>query len=183
MLEALDITAEQAAGLDELAAMDLAMARHFAARAQAAEDDEVANQYGRSYQRMARSYRQTLALKARLQKDLRAAEDARRPSQDTAARIGQRKGLLRDKIRRTFFHSWEEAFDTEPEDHERLDETLEARLAFWAAKPEFLHEPIEFLEERIRTQMAPVLRAVFERRHEAAAAGERGSPGAFESSA
>src|ERR1700749_1706222 len=38
MLEALCITEAEAAGLSELAALDLAMARDFAARAQAAED-------------------------------------------------------------------------------------------------------------------------------------------------
>ena len=43
MLDALTITEAEAAGLSELAALDLAMARDFAARARAAEDPEVAN--------------------------------------------------------------------------------------------------------------------------------------------
>ena len=42
MLEQLDITAEQAARLDELAALDLAMAKAFAGRAMAEEDPKVA---------------------------------------------------------------------------------------------------------------------------------------------
>ena len=58
----------------ELAALDLAMARDFAARAQAAEDPDTANDLARSYQRVARSYRQTLALKTRLRRETIAAE-------------------------------------------------------------------------------------------------------------
>ena len=69
MLDALNITEAEAEGLSELAALDLAMARDFATRAQAAEDADVANDLARSYQRMARSYRQTLALKAKLRMD------------------------------------------------------------------------------------------------------------------
>ena len=66
MWDTLSITEDEAAGLSELAALDLAMARDFAARAQAAEDAESANDLARSYQRMARSYRQSLALKVRV---------------------------------------------------------------------------------------------------------------------
>ena len=62
MLDALNIIEEEALGLTELAQHDLAMARDFARRAQAAEDPGDANRYARSYQRAARSYRQTLAL-------------------------------------------------------------------------------------------------------------------------
>src|SRR5581483_9970596 len=74
MLDALTITEAEAAGLSELAALDLAMARDFAARAQAAEDPDTANALARSYQRMARSYRQSLALKAKLRIDTQAAD-------------------------------------------------------------------------------------------------------------
>ena len=74
MLDALIITEAEAAGLSELASLDLAMARDFAARAQAAEDADVANALARSYQRMARSYRQSLALKARLRIDTLEAD-------------------------------------------------------------------------------------------------------------
>ena len=74
MLDALTITEEDAAGLCELAALDLAMARDFATRAQAAQDPDTANDLARSYQRMARSYRQTLALKVRLAHEIARAE-------------------------------------------------------------------------------------------------------------
>ena len=79
MLDALTITEAEAAGLSELAALDLAMARDFAARAQAAEDPDTANDLARSYQRMARSYRQSLALKVRLQREIARAERAAPP--------------------------------------------------------------------------------------------------------
>jgi hypothetical protein len=56
MLDALTVTEAEAARLSELAALDLSMARDFAARAQAVEDPESANDLACSYQRMARSY-------------------------------------------------------------------------------------------------------------------------------
>ena len=70
MLDALDITAEEAAGLSELAALDLATARRFTERANAAEDPDEANRLARTAQRAARSFRQTLALKVRLKREL-----------------------------------------------------------------------------------------------------------------
>jgi hypothetical protein len=70
MLDALDITEAEAAGLSRLAVLDLAMAEHYAARAQAEADPHVSTRLSRSYHRAARSYRQTLGLKARLQREL-----------------------------------------------------------------------------------------------------------------
>lgn len=61
MLDALDITEAEIAGIGALAMHDVAMTRDFAARAQAAEDPEVA--LARGCQRMARSYRPALRLK------------------------------------------------------------------------------------------------------------------------
>jgi hypothetical protein len=74
MLDALTITEAEAAGLSELAALDLAMARDFAARARDERDPQIANDLARSYQRMARSYRQSLALKVRLAREIANAE-------------------------------------------------------------------------------------------------------------
>ncbi len=79
MWDALAITEEEAAGLAELAQHDLTMARDFAERARAAEDADTANELARSYQRCARSYRQTLALKVRLAREIRAAEREAQP--------------------------------------------------------------------------------------------------------
>src|SRR3990167_930112 len=101
MMDALDITEEEALGLAEVARHDLAMVRSFAARAQAAEDPEVANELARSYQRAARSYRQTLALKVRLKREIAAAaREAREPPVRDEAAIARRVREVRGAVRR-----------------------------------------------------------------------------------
>ncbi len=115
MWDALAITEEEAAGLAELAQHDLAMARDFAERARAAEDPDTANELARSYQRCARSYRQTLALKARLARDLAAAERAAAaatPRED--ARIRRRVDDVREAVERVIWAE-QEALETEDE--------------------------------------------------------------------
>src|ERR1700761_7151195 len=122
MSDALAITEAEAAGLSELAALDLAMARDFAARAQAAEDPDEPNALARSYQRMARSYRQSLALKAKLRLDTQAAdrEAPRRvasPRQgapppltpEDEARIDRRAEQLCDAVQRVIWAEHEPA--------------------------------------------------------------------------
>src|SRR5215472_14586236 len=109
MLDALTITEEEAAGLTELAALDLAMARGFTARAQAAEDPATASDLARSYQRVARSYRQTLALKMRLARDLAAAErEAReRPAPFNPRAAQRRLDEIRHAVARVVFAEYE----------------------------------------------------------------------------
>jgi len=115
MWDALDITEEEAAGLAEIARHDLELARDFARRALAAEDNDEAARLGRSYQRAARSYRQTLAVKARLKRDLALAA---RAQADTPARkpggaaVARRIGELRTALLRL---SWDEAERLETE--------------------------------------------------------------------
>jgi len=129
MWDALDITEEEAAGLAEIARHDLELARDFARRALAATDNDEASRLGRSYQRAARSYRQTLAVKARLKRDLAAAA---RAQADTPARkpggaaVARRIGELRTALLRL---SWDEA--------ERLETEAEAAGASDAACLEF----------------------------------------------
>ncbi len=131
MLDALNITEEEAQGLAELAQHDLAMARSFAARAQAAEDADEANRLARSYQRAARSYRQTLALKARLQRDLAAAAQVQartpRPKPGGAA-VARRIGELRGALLRL---AWDEAERTEEERAEAPDDGSDAETFRW----------------------------------------------------
>jgi hypothetical protein len=130
MLEALDITEEEAAGLAELARHDLAMARHFAERAQAAEDPAVANSLARSYQRAARSYRQTLALKARLKRDLQRA-DAEAPKPEAPPNPATVRGdQLRCAIERTIWAEhekpdWEDAYRAFNRHARRFESRLE----------------------------------------------------------
>src|SRR3989344_4017068 len=118
MLDALDITEAEAQGLSELAQHDLALARDFARRAQAAEDADEASRLGRSYQRAARSYRQTLALKARLKRDLAAAakDQAGAPkAKPGGAAVARRIGELRAALLRL---AWDRAERTEVEPEE-----------------------------------------------------------------
>lgn len=130
MLDALDITEEEAQGLAELARHDLAMARSFAARAQAAEDADEANDLARSYQRAARSYRQTLALKVRLKRELAAAAQAQssipRPKPGGAA-VARRIGELRKALLRL---AWDEAERAETETDDAAPDAADAVETF-----------------------------------------------------
>ncbi|MET0271438.1 MAG: hypothetical protein ABW360_00460, partial [Phenylobacterium sp.] len=69
MSEATPFIDRDEAMLAELAELDLALARKVQACAMAAEDPETVGALARSYQRVARSLRQTLALKAKLKRD------------------------------------------------------------------------------------------------------------------
>ena len=117
MSDPLDITEAEAAGLSELAQLDLAMARRFAARAEAAEDPAVANDLARSYERMARSYRRTLALKARLLRDRAEARKAAPKPKPGGAAVARRLHDLRGALVRV---AWDEAEGEEGEKDPRL---------------------------------------------------------------
>lgn len=127
MLDALNITEDEALGLAEIAQHDLALARDFARRAQAAEDSDEANRLARSYQRAARSYRQTLALKARLRRDLAAAARVEagtpRPKPGGAA-VARRIGELRTALLRLAWNECEGPEDERAEDEEESDASL-----------------------------------------------------------
>lgn len=130
MLDALNITEEEAQGLTELAQHDLALARDFARRAMAAEDNDEANELARSYQRAARSYRQTLAAKARLKRDLAVAAKTQaatpRPKPGGSA-VARRIGELRTALIRL---AWTEAERPEVEG-ETVDFATAAQALGW----------------------------------------------------
>ncbi|MBI1198065.1 MAG: hypothetical protein GC203_09390 [Phenylobacterium sp.] len=149
MLDALDITEEEAAGLAELAQHDLAMARHFAGRAQAAEDPDEANRLARSYQRAARSYRQTLALKARLKRDLAQAEAEKPRPRPGGQAVARRIGALRTALLRL---AWDEAERPESEEAESepdletfawYRDDIEGVVAEECVKDAFCDEPLD----------------------------------------
>jgi hypothetical protein len=79
--------------LAELAELDMALARHVHAHALASEDPAVIAELGRTYQRVARSARQSVALCAKLRRD--TARDAAE-----AARLAERDALLRPWMHR-----------------------------------------------------------------------------------
>jgi hypothetical protein len=146
MLDALTITEAEAAGLSELAALDLAMARDFAARAQAAEDPETANDLARSYQRMARSYRQSLALKVRLAREIaRAEREPPAPILRDEARIEARIEEIRGPVRRVIWAEHEPAEGDPPEDDMAgyFFDLLERRLDHYARDNRFGLEPLD----------------------------------------
>ena len=132
MLDATDIADRDQAMLIELAELDLSLARRVHACAMVAEPQAVGD-LARSYQRIARSLRQTLALKARLKRDrdreAREAPAAVIPRDET--RIRAREAEVRLAVQRVI---WAER-DREDEDevehadylHDLLDERLEQR--------------------------------------------------------
>ena len=86
-------------GLSELAACDLGLAKRFATRIHACgdDDDEKAMDLARSYQRMARSYRQTLIIQARLRRELKV--EAKQDAVDAGVVRRERTANLRAAIR------------------------------------------------------------------------------------
>ncbi len=148
------------------------MARRFAARAQAAEDADEANGLARSYQRAARSYRPTLALQLRLQRErarlLReaAAPPAGDPDDDEddaadlpptpvrdARRIAARKAELLGPLRRI---AWSEYEDHDcDEEVEALFEELEITLGRAAEQNDFglVYEDGTWTEEPLEAQL------------------------------
>lgn len=159
MLDALDITEEDALGLAEIARLDLELARDYARRALAAEDSDEANGLMRSYQRAARSYRQTLAVKARLKRDLAAAarvEAATPRPKPGGVAVARRIGELRTALLRV---AWDEAERTETEAAELGEEAeglgdaaetlawyrqeIEGNIAEDRRKDDFADEPLD----------------------------------------
>ncbi len=146
MLDALTITEAEAAGLSELAALDLAMARDFAARARAAQDPDTANALARTYQRMGRSYRQSLALKARLAREIAQADrEPSPPSPRDEARIEARIAEIRRPVQRVIWAEHEPAEAADPLDDLAgyFFELLETRLDILARDNRFGLEPLD----------------------------------------
>ena len=154
MLDALTITEAEAAGLSRLAALDLAMAEDFAARARAAEDPDIANDLARSYQRMARSYRQSLALKLRLAREIAAVERLAAatpppplpPIPRDDDRIDVRVEELRPAIQRVIWAEHEPADWNEPDENNLCGyflDLLEDRLRERAKNNRFGLEPLD----------------------------------------
>jgi len=107
--------------LAELAEMDLSLARKLHAAAMAAEDPADVAGLARAYQKTARSLRQTLALKARIKRDL-ARETRGEPSLEEAARVEARARTVRRAITRVIFT------ETEGEAADWLCSLLEERI-------------------------------------------------------
>lgn len=145
MLDALDITEDEAAGLSELAALDLVTARRFAERAQAAEDPEAANRLARTSQRAARSYRQTLALKVRLRREL-SAQARDYPLDPAETRPARRVAEIRRAVSRVAWAEREAHDGTDEEREDLFDDlmfTLGERLDACAGTETFDRLPVD----------------------------------------
>ena len=125
--------------LARLAELDLAAAERVHARLMAAEAaDEVAD-LGRTYQRLARSLRQTLALKAKLKREReQAPRDDSPPRKPGGAAVARRIRELREGVLRVI---WDEAEDSETADwhEEALEETIREEML----KDSFGVEPLD----------------------------------------
>ncbi len=88
--------------LRELAELGLAMARDLAARSAAAEDDAVANNLARSFERVSRSVRHCLALIVRLKdgERRRVVEAREQVAEARRAVVAQHRARVREAIER-----------------------------------------------------------------------------------
>jgi hypothetical protein len=138
---------EDEAALAEIARMDLSLARHIHAQALATTDPDALNGLGRSYQRLARSLRQTLMAKAKLARErVAAAEAVRKPptvypptarERLTDARIED----LQDAVARVAAAAHPDAPKRQREALDRLDLELED----WIDDDDFLLERLDTL--------------------------------------
>lgn len=128
--------------LAELAELDMTLARHVHACAIAAEEPKAVGELARSYQRIARSLRQTLALKARLSLE-RAREIERTapsgPPPTDWVRVRRRQHALRDAVCRVV---WDET-EAESADEETFLTALSAALDAGEDEPGFGAQPLD----------------------------------------
>jgi hypothetical protein len=123
--------------LAELAELSLALARDLQSRALAATDDAVACELSLAFHRVARSLRQTLALRGKLERDAQrgAAADRAEAAQTERALVQIRRTRVKDAVERVI---WNEAEDDDVEHllgdlYTQLDE--EALLGGFAGQP------------------------------------------------
>ena len=129
--------------LARLAARDLAAAERVHDKLMAAEEAGEIAELGRTYQRFARSLRQTLALKARLrreqQQDARAAanETPPQPARPGGVAVARRIREVREGVTRVV---WDEV---EREERDDCLETLEYTIAEECLRDSFCAEPLD----------------------------------------
>ena len=145
MSEGPDIDTLALATLDRLAALDLSAAEKAHGALMAAEAKDIP-ELSRAYRGLARSLRQTLALKDRLRRQ-RAERASSRPDPDRLARAG-RFDILAEAVR-------EAADDAgcDPAEREDLAERFHAEAWDWTERPDFLTEDLGALIHRARTLM------------------------------
>ncbi len=113
MSEILEISDEEM--LARLAACDLSAAERVHSRLMAAEEASDIAELGRTYQRIARSLRQTLALKARFKREREDATKAAAPAKPSGVAVSRRIRDLRQAVTRII---WSEVEREEAPDYE-----------------------------------------------------------------
>jgi hypothetical protein len=119
--------------LSRLAEFDLAAAERAHDRLMAAEHVGEIAELGRTYQRLARSLRQTLALKARLKRERAQVEVKRRPEDDP--RVAARKAEVRAALTRLVWN------EHEREEAEAYLQDCEGHIDLAAEEDRFLSRP------------------------------------------
>lgn len=140
--------------LAELAELDMALARHVHAHALASDDPAVIAELGRTYQRIARSARQSIALSAKLRRD--SARDAAE-----AGRQAAREAMLRPWMRHSDPESpgaddgtWDHDDDDDPDEDEAPEDAPAAPASTPLAPP----DPAALLREAdLRTAVRRVI--------------------------
>jgi hypothetical protein len=126
--------------LAELGEMDLSLARKLHGAAMAAEDPADIATLARAYQKAARSLRQSVALKAKLKRDLAndARDETNRRDRERSRQVHHRRSRLNAAVTRLI---WNEA-ENERE-AEKLDCELDDLLDVEALGEDFLTEALE----------------------------------------
>jgi hypothetical protein len=149
MSRAAEMAERHQAVLTELSALGLDLARVLHERALAAETPEETAALAGAFHRISRSVRQTLALEARLKRDLKRQDrdDLAETERQQTSLIRTRKAQVRAAVERLV---WTEA---EPDEAEDLLSDLDERLAEEALYPGFACDPVEAHIERLTTDL------------------------------
>jgi hypothetical protein len=126
--------------LARIAELDLSLAEKLHACAMAAEDPAEIASLARAYQKAARSLRQSLALKAKLKRDLAndARDETNRRERERSRQVHHRRSRIEAAVSHLI---WNEA-ENERE-AEKLDSELSDLLDIEALGEDFLTEPLE----------------------------------------
>jgi hypothetical protein len=124
--------------LARLAEFDLAAAERVHGRLMAAEESSEIAELGRTYQRVARSLRQTLALKAKLKRDREAAAKDVKPRPPGGVALARRIREVRAAVTRVIWNETESADDATD-----LEEALEDALTLDMLRDDFCDEPLD----------------------------------------
>ena len=124
--------------LARLAEFDLAAAERVHGRLMAAEAAAEIAELGRTYQRVARSLRQTLALKAKLKRDREAAAKGVSPRPPGGVALARRVREVRQAVTRVIWNETESADDATD-----MEEALDDVLTRDMLSDDFCDEPLD----------------------------------------